>query len=239
MTDEHWESDPPCGPDPTPIAPGRWPVPELSPEWAVKQAVASAALEGREIGPEWQQVLHKVATGELSADNAAQVEASRVRVVAWASLYAQTRDEPGDRLSCSYEHTPLLLSDLRVLVESALPWPERCCTQCGNGDLYPRRCSQCGQHWADRACGPTHALIAEELGIGDVRRMRTYLAEQLGLQCEMPPDKELLFLAAYWIKEGLRAALERRDEPGRPLAKEELIAEFDEMEQRRSGGGDD
>ena len=22
---------------------------------------------------------------------------------------------------------------------------ERCCTECGNGDLYPRRCSQCGQ----------------------------------------------------------------------------------------------
>jgi histidine triad (HIT) family protein len=37
-------------------------------------------------------------------------------------------------------------------------------------ERYPRRCSQCGQRWADRACGPTHALITEELGIGDLRR---------------------------------------------------------------------
>lgn len=41
----------------------------------------------------------------------------------------------------------------------------RVCTRCGDGDLYPRTCSQCGQRWGDRACGPTHALIAHELGL--------------------------------------------------------------------------
>jgi hypothetical protein len=46
---------------------------EMPPHWhgpedAVKQAAASAALEGHEIDPEWQKVLHKVATVELSAD---------------------------------------------------------------------------------------------------------------------------------------------------------------------------
>lgn len=52
----------------------------------------------------------------------------------------------------------------------------RTCTRCGDGDLYPRRCSQCGQRWADQACGPTHALITEELGIGDLRREVAHLA---------------------------------------------------------------
>ena len=115
---------------------------------------------------------------------------------------------------------------------------ERCCTQCGDGDLYPRRCSQCGQRWADMACGPTHAVITEELGIGDLRReaaglqmLRSYLAEQLGHRDgEVPPDEELLFRAAYWIKEGLRWAVERRDEPGRALTKEELLEEFAKRE---------
>lgn len=43
--------------------------------------------------------------------------------------------------------------------------PDRVCTRCGDGDLYPRRCSQCGKRWIDLACGPTHALIANELGV--------------------------------------------------------------------------
>ena len=41
----------------------------------------------------------------------------------------------------------------------------RTCSRCGSTDLYPRRCSQCGQRWIDMACGPTHALIAAELGL--------------------------------------------------------------------------
>lgn len=55
---------------------------------------------------------------------------------------------------------------------------ERCCTECGNGDLYPRRCSQCGRRWADMACGPTHALIAAELGLNDLRRELAELRER-------------------------------------------------------------
>jgi hypothetical protein len=47
--------------------------------------------------------------------------------------------------------------------------------------LYPRRCSPCGQRWADRACGPTHALITEELGIGDLRRELIELKERTSL----------------------------------------------------------
>lgn len=153
---------------------------------------------------------------------------------------------------------------------------DRCCTRCGEGDLYPRRCSQCGQRWADGACGPTHALIAEELSIGDLRcelaetcgerdgamnnvealeellaeaqqkvttldRMRSYLATQvLGHPPEEAagiPDKELLWRVAFWAKQGQDAARERLKESGRPLTKEELLAEFADMEQRRTEAG--
>lgn len=31
--DDHWDGDPPCRPDQTPIAPGRLPAPTLTPEW--------------------------------------------------------------------------------------------------------------------------------------------------------------------------------------------------------------
>lgn len=52
---------------------------------------------------------------------------------------------------------------LTLLVRDGLP--ARVCTRCGDGDLYPRRCSQCGGRWVDWACGPTHALITSELGL--------------------------------------------------------------------------
>lgn len=34
-----------------------------------------------------------------------------------------------------------------------------------SGFLRPRICSQCGRSWADRACGPTHALLAARGGL--------------------------------------------------------------------------
>jgi Domain of unknown function (DUF3850)/Antitoxin VbhA len=43
-------------------------APPLDPEEAVTQAVASAELAGATVTPEWRETLHKVATGEISAD---------------------------------------------------------------------------------------------------------------------------------------------------------------------------
>ncbi len=34
-------------------------------------------------------------------------------------------------------------------------------------ELYPPRCSQCGKQWIDQACGPTHAIVANELGLNE------------------------------------------------------------------------
>lgn len=63
------------------------------------------------------------------------------------------------------QELPHPVRPLTLLVRNGQSMTSRVCTRCGDGDLYPRRCSQCGQRWIDRACGPTHALIASELGV--------------------------------------------------------------------------
>lgn len=67
--------------------------------------------------------------------------------------------------SICYVSEDVPVRPLTLLVRDCKPVTTRTCTVCGDGDLYPRRCSQCGQRWVDRACGPTHALIAHELGV--------------------------------------------------------------------------
>lgn len=73
---------------------------------------------------------------------------------------------------------PRIVGLIRALDEARTQIATHTCTRCGDGDLYPRRCSQCGQRWADLACGPTHALITEELCIGDLRREFAQLREE-------------------------------------------------------------
>lgn len=57
----------------------------------------------------------------------------------------------------------------------------------GDGpELYPARCSQCGQRWIDRACGPTHAVIAERFGVTDLRLAVTGLYEAVTVEGRSP-----------------------------------------------------
>jgi hypothetical protein len=67
--------------------------------------------------------------------------------------------------SVCYVSEDVPVRPLTLLVRDSKPVTDRTCTRCGEGDLYPRRCSQCGQRWVDPACGLTHALIAHELGL--------------------------------------------------------------------------
>lgn len=84
---------------------------------------------------------------------------------------------------------------------------------------------------------PGPQIVALTREVDRLRRMRTYLAQQLGHRGgEMPPDEELLWRSVYWIEAGLRSAVERSGEPGKPLTQEEFVAE---LGQRRPGGGDD
>lgn len=46
---------------------------EETPEQVVASALASAALDGRDVSPEWQAVLLRVADGSLSADEAVRM----------------------------------------------------------------------------------------------------------------------------------------------------------------------
>lgn len=51
----------------------------MTPDQMVADVVASAALDGRRIDPEWLPVLHRIATGELDADEAVRGEVERAR----------------------------------------------------------------------------------------------------------------------------------------------------------------
>lgn len=83
---------------------------------------------------------------------------------------------------------------------------------------------------------PGPQIVALTREVDRLRRMRTYLAEQLGYQDgDVPPDRELLFRTAFWIASGRRAAPERADVEGTPLSREELEAAFVERERRAAG----
>lgn len=104
---------------------------------------------------------------------------------------------------------PRIVGLIRALDEARGQIATRTCTRCGDGDLYPRRCSQCGQRWADRACGPTHALITEELGLGDLRRDLAQLREERGREPGTPDDLE------FWQSRADAAAADAAKRAGR------------------------
>lgn len=82
--------------------------------------------------------------------------------------------------------------------------------------------------------GPQIVALARE--VDRLRRMRTYLAEQLGHAAgAVPPDEELLLRVAFWIASGMRSVREREGVQGTPLSREELEAEFIERGQRAAG----
>lgn len=52
-----------------------------TPHEIVADVVASAALDGRRINPVWQQVLLRIATGELDADDAVKAVIADLQAV--------------------------------------------------------------------------------------------------------------------------------------------------------------
>ena len=54
----------------------------VTPEQMVADVVASSALDGRRIDPDWVPVLHRIATGELNADDVVRSEVERARMMA-------------------------------------------------------------------------------------------------------------------------------------------------------------